>query len=422
MAQKYKDTPYFILERRYRGRRLQRVTQCTTQECLDHYHDTLKGLAKTDAGFKFIEAIFAQTMTIDQVVALQDEGKRSTAVAYDKVIRLFHQRSKAGKGGKWKEDGDVYHWLDTTKYPKSEDTRKRYRRSFRNLSKLRRVAKLHELAGLLKHYRQVCERRDIPVEFNHTRAACLSYVSKRHGGKHSPIWNAISGIPKIEHEVQRDPRYVIPETAWKLASHLPDKVRPAFWMVLLTGMRPMSEFKNRKWSVAKNHIHIARSKTKSSKRVVPLVLLPGVLETFPTKRPCSHDYFSRCLAKLGYTVLDLRNSYAKFLETLQIPHSFAQFYSGHKTPRDMTTYYQRVIAGDTTTDIEAHGELISNYILDGRRGRGAFRPGQVVTEILKPEEMPEEERDAYGEDLDEIPLDAETIRRLKEQHRKKLGD
>ena len=143
MAQFYKDTNYKILEKTYRGRRLQRVTQCTTDDGIAHYHDVLTRLCKTDEGFKFVEAIFAKTMGVDQVIALQDEGKRAGAVVYDKVVRLFHVSSKPTKGRNWKEDGDVYNWLDTTRQPASKDTRDRYRRCFRNLSKLRPIAKLH---------------------------------------------------------------------------------------------------------------------------------------------------------------------------------------------------------------------------------------------------------------------------------------
>lgn len=399
MATYYKDTEFLIFQRKYRGRRVQRVTKCTDDDCIEHYHQTLKILSKTDDGFKFIEAILSQSMTIDQVVDLHTKGKLSDSVAYEKVVRLFHQSSKPKKNKEWAEDGDVYHWLDTTKVPKSEDTRKRYRRCFRNLSRLRPIAKLHELPELLRHYRDVCDRRDVAVEFRNTKAACQSYVSKRHGGKHSPLWNKITGIPNIEHESGRDPHFMTPKNAFKIATKLPEKVRPAFWMVFLTGMRPIAEFKKHKWTVRDKHIHIARSKTATSKRVIPLLLLPGHFESFPTELPCSHDYFSRQMAKLGYTIWDLRNSYVKILlEQLPIPHHFGQYYSGHKTQKDMTTFYARVEANDDDTmrEITGHGKLIWEHIWKGKPGRTSTG---IMSERLDPNRMPDEEREAYGEDI-----------------------
>ncbi len=384
MAQFYKDTKYKILETTLRGRRLQRVTICETDDEIAHYQDVLKRLCKTDEGFKFVAAIFSKTMTADQVVALQDSGERAGATPYDKVVRLFHQSSKPAKGRKWKEDGDVYNWLDaTTEKVLAEDTQKRYRRCFRNLSKLRPIAKLHELPGLLKHYREQCERRGVAVEFRNTKAACQSYVSKRHGGKHSPLWNEITGIPIIKHESDRDPRYVTPKNAFKIAAKLPEICRPAFWMILLSGMRPISEYKKHKWTVKGNHIHMAKSKTP--KRVIPLVLIEGHFESFPTELPCSHDWLSRRMADQGYTVQDLRNSYIRYLADLPIQHHFAQHYSGHKTPKDMTTFYARVVEEDEGTGIEQHAQEIAKRIYSGLP---KSQQPQWIT-LLDPENMPQ---------------------------------
>lgn len=396
MASLYKDTDFYILQKTYLGRRLQRVTQCTTEKCLDHYHDVLKRLEKKEEDRKFLKAIFAKTMTVDQVVALWDSGDRKSAVTYEKVIKLFHQSPKPKKkDGEWKEDGDVYHWLNTTKRPASEDTKKRYRRCFRNLSKLRPIAKLHELPELLQHYREVCEKRDVPVEFRNTKAACQSYVSKRQGGKYSPLWNKIAGIPAIPHEADRTPHFMSPKNAFKIAAKLPAKVRPAFWMVLLTGMRPMSEYEKKKWTVKDNHIHMAKSKTP--KRVIPLVLLPGHFENFPSELPCSRDYFSRQMAQLGFTIWDLRNSYVKILlEQLdnKIPHHFIQHYCGHKSQKDMTTFYARVEGDDADTmqQIMGHAQIIYEHLWKGKK-TGRFK------DTLDPNEMPDEEKEAYGDDI-----------------------
>lgn len=356
-------------DHKYRGHRVQKTVNCATEEEHRHYHKTLKGLCRTDELFQWVEAIIAGTVTIDQVVEDFDNQTLLSKEPYKKVVRLF-QKVKSKK-----DDGDVFKWCDTTKEPASPYTIDRYRRCFKNMKKLNPTAKLTDLPDVLKSYRKRCQKNDTAYEFRNAKFACQAYVRQRHGGKHTPLWNKLAAIQKLKIEPKGEPKDVTPEKAWQIAPQLPAKVRPAFWMCLLTGMRAIAEYEEHKWTVGDNHIHIARSKNDKSKRVVPLVLLPGEFEIFPSDLPCSRDYFSRCLATLGYTIRDLRRSYMAILEEdVGLSHAMVQYYAGHKTAKDRTAFYQRARAGDTT-QLEQHADKIRETIWGGKPEVAAVRKG-----------------------------------------------
>lgn len=232
--------------------------------------------------------------------------------------------------------------------------------SRRYLVGVKQSARVAELPELLERLRNTLGKEH-PRSFNLVRSAAMAFV-RQTLKKNNPLWLACAAVEprKVPKSTRRKPltpeqmRNWFPEPAT-------DPLDAIAWGMAVTGMYA-SEYWG-KWAILSDRIHIEGTKRSARVRDVPLIQAPAS-PAWQHRRTFENAFRERTDQ---FSPIDLRRTYANWLESAGIPRTRRRMYMGHGT-KDVTDLY------------ETH-EVAAFLVEDTAKLRAFLKIGEAVTDV-----------------------------------------
>jgi hypothetical protein len=246
----------------------------------------------------------------------------------------------------------------------SDDT---YRVRKQLIVKVESVARPHAtIADLPEVLREVKRlMRDTPPSFNQLRQYALACVRDTLGRRHE-LYQTIKfdiepiKIPGYAKKKERKRHPLTPAQVLELAAALGDEHGHIAIGLALTGMNPKEYFAESGWEVTPRYVQVNGTKRPGRDRMVPKLfpsrLWPIAFLKAPTVTKHHFEVLFRDAreeAEITCTLLDLRRSFANWMEQAHIERGRRRLYRGHGP-------------GDTG-DLYETPEILEHIVGDGAR-------------------------------------------------------
>jgi integrase len=202
---------------------------------------------------------------------------------------------------------------------------------------------------MLRRYRDDAETRGIAKTFNAARGLVIAYLSDRFD-KETQLLSDVRSVKRIRQLVKREVEPLTVHHVEVLCDHLRPDIAAMARTVAYSGMRCKEEYYDSKglrkgpWKVLSDRIRLNKTvtQTKGGPRDIPLVYSPA--EPTVTDR-----YFNKHLSKAGkkleefpdkVTMLTLRHTFIRIMESVGIPRWRRKKYVGHSKKGDAHEGYQ----------------------------------------------------------------------------------
>jgi integrase len=337
MVHKQKRGRSYVLDRQFKGvGRIKRASGTDDPrmfKLLDGMVGTLYKAGRVD----ILQAVQRGKLTLLEVWSRYRLGE------LDRLPTVETMRPLKAEMEAWVENADTGTW--------NRQSRRYGVRAILRLAK--KDATVQDLPDLLRAYANTARGATM---FNRARSAAQAFIRDTIGKSH-PLYARARDV-RAKRIRTREGN---PQTPQQLTV-LTEKLHPAFaeiaWSMALTGMLPGELWGN--WTQYRDRIHIHGTKRKGRKRDIPFV-------RSITKPSRKYRPFLEALGEAsGQTVLpkDLRNTFANWMESAQVPRTRRKLYMGHGST-DVTDIYER-------------HEVTQFLLADGARIRGFLEENGVL--------------------------------------------
>lgn len=340
----------FMIDRSFPGiGRVHRASRITSESTFRLFNDALTEMSKESAGREWIRALQRGDIEGVDLWGVYKKGKWREAPRPETSGKLVESIET------WREDTKPTVLPDGTRTGVSEDTYRVRKELITKVKECSRAgATVDELPTVMRAMRK--RMKHTPASFNLLRNYARAFVRDTLGTRHElylVLKHDILPIPIPGHaknkEKKRHP--LTPAQVQLLVSKFPAARRKdttdhsyiAVGMVL-TGTHP-KEFWG-EWEQAPTYVHVHGTKREGRDRMVPKLFPSPLWPHAVLKRPtCSRVTFVRAFraaakaAKLTCTPLDLRRSFANWMEEAGIERSRRRIYRGHG-PKDIGDHYE----------------------------------------------------------------------------------